>query len=614
VTRARLVPGLLAGGLVYGALCYGAPLSLLHVAVNRVASVRDAAVTLAACVLLYGAASAALFLAAGLPLALVGGGRASAMPATAAPRADARLRRGLAAGVFAVTFLFWFRYCDIALTYDEVPITALRTLPGMLAWVAARGVVIALAALLVARLLAAPLAGRWRSPAGRGALALAVAVAAAHLALPPYFAHAAAARAVARRMAPLPTDVDARATGVDVVLVGLDGADWRVAKPLLAAGGLPTLARLMREGVSAPLATLTDANSAVIWASIATGQPVAVHGIRDFDRLRLAGMSPPGIFALYGTYLDNFGSDLERLGLADRHTVIRESLAAIPLWEVLDAAGVSIGLVDAFFYSYPAFVPRDPRSYILAHGVASAYRRLTARGATPDAATLAAWMQPASLLAQVAPDLDRPETEWQIAATLDLLDQQPRPRFFHVYTHEPDWTEHRYWKWYQPEYFLNVDAADVARFGTRIPDVYRRLDAFLGALLARVGPDTVVIVCSDHGHSPTILHPQLYSFHEHGPPGILVMAGGPVAPGAQLRAPHVLDLFPTVLYLLGLPVPDDVPGRVLTEALAPEFVARTPLAHVRSYEPLGRRPAAGLDSAEHSAAEIEKLRAIGYIQ
>jgi hypothetical protein len=41
---------------------------------------------------------------------------------------------------------------------------------------------------------------------------------------------------------------------------------------------------------------------------------------------------------------------------------------------------------------------------------------------------------------------------------------------------------------------------------------------------------------------------------------------------------------PTLLYLLGYPVPDDLPGRVLTEMIEPEFLQRFPVRRIASYE------------------------------
>jgi hypothetical protein len=53
-------------------------------------------------------------------------------------------------------------------------------------------------------------------------------------------------------------------------------------------------------------------------------------------------------------------------------------------------------------------------------------------------------------------------------------------------------------------------------------------------------------------------------YHEQA--GVLIMAGPGIAPGVELGECSTLDLAPTMLHLLGLPVPHYMPGRILDEA------------------------------------------------
>ena len=54
----------------------------------------------------------------------------------------------------------------------------------------------------------------------------------------------------------------------------------------------------------------------------------------------------------------------------------------------------------------------------------------------------------------------------------------------------------------------------------------------------------------------------------------------------------MLDVAPTLLYLMGLPVARDMEGRVLTEILEPEFARQHPVTFIPSYESLAVAPAA----------------------
>ncbi|MGA3324076.1 MAG: alkaline phosphatase family protein [Terriglobia bacterium] len=67
-----------------------------------------------------------------------------------------------------------------------------------------------------------------------------------------------------------------------VVVLGFDGADPKLASQWMAEGKLPNLARLAREGTFKPLGTTNPPESPVAWASFATGLNPGGTGIFDF--------------------------------------------------------------------------------------------------------------------------------------------------------------------------------------------------------------------------------------------------------------------------------------------------------------------------------------------
>lgn len=67
-----------------------------------------------------------------------------------------------------------------------------------------------------------------------------------------------------------------------VLLVGWDGADWEHITPLLEAGQMPNLERLIEKGVMGNLATMQPVLSPMLWNTIATGKLPDQHGICGF--------------------------------------------------------------------------------------------------------------------------------------------------------------------------------------------------------------------------------------------------------------------------------------------------------------------------------------------
>ena len=68
-----------------------------------------------------------------------------------------------------------------------------------------------------------------------------------------------------------------------VLLIGWDAADWKVINPLMDAGKMPNLEKLVNQGVKGNLSTLYPMLSPMLWTSIATGKRAHKHGIHGFS-------------------------------------------------------------------------------------------------------------------------------------------------------------------------------------------------------------------------------------------------------------------------------------------------------------------------------------------
>ena len=74
----------------------------------------------------------------------------------------------------------------------------------------------------------------------------------------------------------------AEALAKKLLLVGWDAADWELIHPLLDAGRMPNLKRVVESGVMGNLMTLQPILSPILWTSIATGKRAYHHGITGF--------------------------------------------------------------------------------------------------------------------------------------------------------------------------------------------------------------------------------------------------------------------------------------------------------------------------------------------
>lgn len=93
-----------------------------------------------------------------------------------------------------------------------------------------------------------------------------------------------------------------------------------------------------------------------------------------------------------------------------------------------------------------------------------------------------------------------------------------------------------------------------------------------------------------------------------------MLAGGPIEPGRRIEGARLIDVAPTVLHLLDLPVPSDMDGTVLTGALRDAYLRAHPVRHETvSGGDAGGSPEGGYTREEAEVME-DRLKALGYLE
>jgi predicted AlkP superfamily phosphohydrolase/phosphomutase len=102
---------------------------------------------------------------------------------------------------------------------------------------------------------------------------------------------------------------------------------------------------------------------------------------------------------------------------------------------------------------------------------------------------------------------------------------------------------------------------------------------------------------------------------DHRDYGIFLASGADVIPQMTLSDAAIIDLAPTMLYLLGLPIPSDMDGKVLTRMLNDAYLRSHPLQYCHRVDADGRPPKLPHDySSEEEEAIRARLQGLGYIE
>ena len=146
--------------------------------------------------------------------------------------------------------------------------------------------------------------------------------------------------------------------------------------------------------------------------------------------------------------------------------------------------------------------------------------------------------------------------------------------------------------------------------------IFRREDLYWGPQLERA-PDLCFLLKERYKalgtldfSSHRVIEPVFGNSGDHRMEGFVVVRGPAVKDKARLEGARIIDVAPTILYLLGVPIPSDVDGRVLVAALKEEYVMANEIVH--SETPSEVEILEPAYSPEESEEIKERLKGMGY--
>jgi predicted AlkP superfamily phosphohydrolase/phosphomutase/tetratricopeptide (TPR) repeat protein len=405
-----------------------------------------------------------------------------------------------------------------------------------------------------------------------------------------------------------------------LLLVGWDSADWKIIHPLLDAGELPGLARLVESGVSGNLTTLEPQLSPMLWTSIATGKMAYHHGVPGF------------------TEVDPRSGAVVPVSAATR--------TCRALWEMLGERGLRSHVVSWFATQGEQHLDGKMVSNMFCHLSGTQKDQDPSEWPAPPPGTywppeLAETMddlrvspheidpdEVIRLFVPNAPEVDQTKDKrlWMLAqklaeafsthnAATHLMETDPEWDFMAVYYRAVDEISHLFMPYHAPR-MEGIPEADFEMYRNVVNSTYRLHDLFLQRLMQLAGPDTAILLVSDHGFHSDHLRPKFTPRVPagitvwHRPQGVIAACGPGFKKDELVFGARLLDIAPTVLHYFGLPVGEDMEGRVLEDA----FTERRPVATRPTWEnPDAPRQTRAESGPDADKALLEQFVALGYI-
>ncbi|MCH2178577.1 MAG: alkaline phosphatase family protein [Mariniblastus sp.] len=401
-----------------------------------------------------------------------------------------------------------------------------------------------------------------------------------------------------------------------VLLIGWDAADWKVIHELMDAGKMPTLQRLVDQGTMGNLRTLMPPLSPMLWTSIATGKRPFKHGIYGFTEPtpKKESVQPMTNLSRSSKAIWNLFNQREKKSLV------------VGWWPSHPAEPIDGVMVSDMFHKAPK-KPNDPWP-LRANCIHPPEKtkeigelrvhpfELTPEDIlpfVPDGAEIdqSNDRRVASIMKVTA------ECTSVHAAATHLLENETWD-FAAIYYDAIDHYSHGFMKYRAPQQ-RHISDPDFEMYRHVVDMGYIYHDIMLKRLLEFTDDETTVLLISDHGFHSDHLRPINLPSEPAGPAmehrdyGIFVAAGPNIKMDHVIHGANLLDITPTILAACGMPVGDDMDGRVLTDI----FVDEPKVLTCESWELIegndGQHPPDFTISAQESKEALDQLVALGYI-
>lgn len=261
-----------------------------------------------------------------------------------------------------------------------------------------------------------------------------------------------------------------------VMVIGLDGATFKVLSPMISKGKMPNLAELVKTGASGELRSVLPPNSMAAWASFMTGKN-------------------PGKHSIYGFRIPD-PNDFYR-----QRVVHSRYMRSETLWSYLSHKKKKVGVINV-----PLTYPPQPVNGFMISGMLTpsanstfTYPKELGRELSQkigDYYTNLSWGQYKGRVRDLIEDVME-MTIKRKEAILFLLDAY-QPDFCIAVFIGPDRVQHCLWR-YLDDTHPEFSFAESEKYMPLIDEYFSMLDDAIGEIRAKLDENTTLMLISDHG-------------------------------------------------------------------------------------------------------------------
>ena len=278
-----------------------------------------------------------------------------------------------------------------------------------------------------------------------------------------------------------------------VLMIGVDGATFNLLDPLVEWRGMPFLGSLLNASVRADLMSTRHPLTPQAWTSMITGRSPEAHGVYDF--LRPAFLPDGSVFLKLNDYRDNHCETI--WSIANRHKQRATSLNFYGMSPAPAVDGYIFGGFIPWRHLKQAVYPKSLYDEVRALPNFD-YRNLGMDHSEEKKCVQGLHQGEHKPWIELQNVRDRHWSE----LTCHLM-KKDRTDLTAVVLDGADKIQHLFWRFVDPAYAENDSSDWHKHIRELVLDFYRGLDHNIQMMVEAAGPDTDILITSDHGFGPT---------------------------------------------------------------------------------------------------------------
>lgn len=409
------------------------------------------------------------------------------------------------------------------------------------------------------------------------------------------------------------------------LFIGLDALDWNILNPLIQKGKCPNFKKLIENGSYGEILSEEPMLSPILWTTIATGKSPENHKILEFTQKNEEGEEIP---------ITSNNRNCKAIW-----NILSEGKRKVAFlcWWVTDPPEWVEGILISDRLSYQLFGfsqnPQEFQKFLSpSPKIDLNLKLLSAKDITYE--------EVKRIINISKEEYEKAWKEFEetkdphknrinhlraiLASTLNIhkiaLEILKNGSFSLVapYFEGTDTAAHRFAQFLPPKLDW-VSDEDFEKYEDALYNFYIFMDDLIGDYLRLIPENSIIFIASDHGFQSGMGRPKsnpedmvLGAPQWHRKLGVYIISGKDVKKGKGEMV-SIKDLAPTLLYLQGLPIPQDMEGNVLEDALS-NLIQRKKIEYIKTYETSRERPKFLLSQNKEEIEErLKELKALGYI-